>query len=69
MAEMNKSHFATMLEELKEDHTAALGAHTTQTAEQLKALRMERDSVLERISTDLEAAKAELEVSHSQESR
>lgn len=63
MAEMNKSHFATMLESIKEDHVAALDSHTKDAEEKLKAMRLEQDTMSERARREVDAAKAELEVS------
>ena len=63
MAEMNKSHFTTMLESIKEDHIAALGAHTKEAEEKLEAMRLEHDAMSERARREIETAKAELEVS------
>jgi hypothetical protein len=63
MADMNKSHFATMLESIKEDHMAALGAHTKEAEEKVEAIRLEHDAMSERARRDVETAKAELEVS------
>ena len=62
MAEMNKSHFATMLESIKEDHVAALDAHTKDTEEKLEAMRLERDAMSDRARRDVETARAELEI-------
>jgi len=64
MAEMNKSHFATMLESIKEDHIAALDSHTKDAEEKLKGMRLEHDAMSDRARRDVETAKAELEVSH-----
>jgi hypothetical protein len=63
MAEMNKSHFATMLESIKENHVAALDSHTKDAEEKLKAMRLEQDAVSERARKEVETAKTELEVS------
>ena len=63
MADMNKSHFATMLESIKEDHIAALDSHTKDAEEKLEAMRLEHDAMSERARRDVETAKAELEVS------
>jgi hypothetical protein len=63
MAEMNKSHFATMLESIKEDHLAALDSHTKDAEERSEAMRLEQDAVSERARKEVETAKAELEVS------
>ena len=60
---MNKSHFTTMLESIKEDHVAALGAHTKEAEEKLKAMRLEHDAMSERARREVETARAELEVS------
>ena len=63
MAEMNKSHFATMLEFIKEDHVAALDVHTKDAEEKLEATRLEHDATGERARTEVDTVKAELEVS------
>jgi len=63
MADMNKSHFSTMLESIKEDHVAALRAHTKDAEEKLQAMRLEHDAMSERARREVETAKAELEVS------
>jgi len=60
---MNKSHFSTMIESIKEDHVVALGAHTQDAEEKLKAMRLEHDAMSERARREVETAKAELEVS------
>jgi hypothetical protein len=60
---MNKSHFATMLESIKEDHVAALDSHTKDAEEKLEAMRLEHDAMSERARRDVETARAELEVS------
>ena len=63
MADMNKSHFATMLESIKEDHIAALDSSTKEAEKKLEAMRLEHDAISERARKEVEAAKAELEVS------
>jgi hypothetical protein len=63
MAEMNKSHFATMLDSIKEVHVAALDSHTKDAEEKLEAMRLEHDAMSDRARRDVETARAELEVS------
>jgi len=60
---MNKSHFATMLESIKEDHIAALDSSTKEAGKNLEAMRLEHDVISERARKEVEAAEAELEVS------
>ena len=63
MADMNKSHFSTVLDSIKADHVAALGTHTQDAEKKLEAMRLEHDAMRERARREVETAKAELEVS------
>ena len=63
MAEMNKSHFAIMLESIKEDNIATLDSHTKDAEEKLEGMRLEHDATGERARKEVDTVKAELEVS------
>ena len=62
MADINKSHFTTMQDSMKEDHIAALESHTKLSDEKLEAISLERDGMSDRARREVETAKAELEV-------
>jgi len=62
MADINKSHFTTMQDSMKEDHIAALESHNKLSDEKLEAISLERDGMSDRARRDVETAKAELEV-------
>jgi hypothetical protein len=63
MADMNKSHFATMLDEFREEHAATLRAQTEEARVKLETMMEDNAKMADQARRDVERAKAETEVS------
>jgi hypothetical protein len=63
MADMNKSHFATMLEDLKEEHSVALRNQAEEARMKVETMMEDNAKMADQARRDVERAKAETEVS------
>lgn len=62
MADMNKSHFATMLDDLKEEHTNALKTQAEEAKVKLDTMMGDNAKIADQARRDVDRAKAETEV-------
>lgn len=62
MADMNKSHFATMLDDLKEEHTSTLKTQAEEARMKLEAMMADNAKMADQARRDVDRAKAETEV-------
>jgi len=63
MADMNKSHFTTMLDDLKEEHTNALKTQAEEARVKLDAMTEDNAKTADQARRDVDRARAETEVS------